>query len=192
MKSRLLFPCLALFGLTLLAGQASDPAALIAPKPLFRDPVYDGAADPVVVWNASQARWWMFYTNRRANVPWLSGVAWVHGCKIGIAESADGANWTYVGTAEIDLPADIGGTEPTLWAPDIVTAEQVKTAMAASPNGLSHQGAGGATADASHMFLTVVPGVFENCSTRAASSTSPAPTCGTGNMRPHSRSPRTV
>ena len=23
----------------------------VAPKPLFRDPVYDGAADPVVIWN---------------------------------------------------------------------------------------------------------------------------------------------
>ena len=40
-----------------------------ADKPLFRDPVFDGAADPVVVWNAAVQRWWMFYTNRRANQP---------------------------------------------------------------------------------------------------------------------------
>lgn len=112
-----------------------------APKPLFRDPVFDGAADPVVVWNPHVQRWWMFYTNRRANVPGLSGVAWVHGTKIGIAESADrGTTWIHVGTAEIELPSEIGGAEPTLWAPDVFTA----------PDGMHH------------LFLTVVPGVFEN------------------------------
>jgi hypothetical protein len=68
----------------------------------------------------------------------LSGVAWVHGSRIGIAESADGAHWAYVGTAQIELPAAIGGTEPTQWAPEIVTG----------PDGTHH------------MFLTVVPGVF--------------------------------
>ena len=36
----------------------------------------------------------MLYTNRRANVPGLRGVAWVHGTRIGIAESEDGgATW---------------------------------------------------------------------------------------------------
>ncbi|MEY8745235.1 hypothetical protein AB9M62_38850 [Bacillales bacterium AN1005] len=34
--------------------------------PLFRDPIYDGAADPVVVWNHVEQAWWMIYTNRRA------------------------------------------------------------------------------------------------------------------------------
>ena len=113
----------------------------VAAKPLFRDPVFDGAADPVVIWNPAVQRWWMFYTNRRANAAGLSGVAWVHGTKIGIAESADsGAHWSYVGTADITLPPDLGGTEPTHWAPDVITA----------PDG-SH-----------HMYLTVVPGVFED------------------------------
>lgn len=112
-----------------------------APKPLFRDPVHDGAADPIVVWNPHVRRWWMFYTNRRANVPGLSGVAWVHGTPIGIAESADGgATWTYAGTAEIALPEAVGGKEPTLWAPEIVTADD----------------------GTHHLFLTVVPGVFED------------------------------
>lgn len=112
-----------------------------AAKPLFRDPVFDGAADPVVVWNPHAQAWWMFYTNRRANVPGLSGVAWVHGTRIGIAESRNyGETWGYVGTAEIDLPDEVGGKQPTHWAPEIVTA----------PDG-SH-----------HMFLTVVPGVFED------------------------------
>ena len=64
---------------------ASALAGAPAPKPLYRDPVYDGAADPVVIWNPAVQRWWMFYTNRRANRPELSGVAWVHGTPIGIA-----------------------------------------------------------------------------------------------------------
>lgn len=115
--------------------------AAIAPKPLYRDPLFDGAADPVVVWNAQERAWWMFYTNRRANAPGLSGTAWVHGCRIGIASSADGGTtWRYAGTCEIELPAEIGGAEPTHWAPDIVS----------TPDGLHH------------MFLTVVPGIFED------------------------------
>ena len=80
----------------------------------------------------------MFYTNRRANVPGLSGVAWVHGTPIGIAESRDGGiTWKYAGDAHITVPPDIGGTEPTFWAPDVIAAPE-----------------GGY-----HMFLTVVPGI---------------------------------
>lgn len=129
----------------LLSPAGPLPAApgtdVAAPKPLFRDPVHDGAADPIVIWNPHVQRWWMFYTNRRANVAGLSGVAWVHGTRLGIAESADsGKTWAYLGTADIELPAEIGGTEPTHWAPDIVTA----------PDGTHH------------LFLTVVPGIFEN------------------------------
>lgn len=124
--------------------RTSLPAAefpAVAPKPLYRDPLFDGAADPVVVWNPHVQRWWMFYTNRRATAPGLSGVAWVHGTRIGIAESADqGVTWSYLGTANIDLPAEVGGREPTHWAPEVVT-----------DRGGGH-----------HLFLTVVPGVFEN------------------------------
>ena len=132
---------LLLLGLVATFGFAQSPNPARGVKPLFRDPVYDGAADPVVVWNPHVKRWWMFYTNRRANAPGLSGVAWVHGTRIAIAESADlGATWSYAGTADIELPPDIRGAQPTLWAPDVFTA----------PDG------------AHHMFLTVVPGVFEN------------------------------
>lgn len=131
----------ALIGLAAPGLAAAPEAADVAPKPLYRDPVFDGAADPVVVWNPHARRWLMFYTNRRANSPGLSGVAWVHGTRIGIAQSSDGgAHWSYVGTAGITLPAEVGGAEPTLWAPEVRT-----------------------TADGvHHMLVTVVPGVFED------------------------------
>ena len=86
----------------------------IAPKPLFRDPVYDGAADPALIWSRADRKWLMFYTNRRASATELPGVSWVHGTKIGIAESLDhGATWRYAGTADIDY----GGPNYTYWAP---------------------------------------------------------------------------
>jgi hypothetical protein len=120
------------------ASAAEGQAGKVAPKPLFRDPVYDGAADPVVVWNRAEARWFMLYTNRRANVPGLKGVSWVHGTRIGIAESVDGgAVWTYRGTADIAL----GAPEDSHWAPEVVW----------------HGGT-------YHMFLSLVPGMHEDWS----------------------------
>lgn len=110
-------------------------------KPLFRDPVHDGAADPSVIWNPHVQRWCMFYTNRRANDTNATGVTWVHGTRLGIAESADGGvTWRYVGTAQIELSPEFGGTNTTHWAPEIFTA----------PDGLHH------------MLLSVVPGIFQN------------------------------
>ena len=85
--------------------------------------------------NPRVKRWWMFYTNRRANVQGLSGVAWVHGTHIGIAESADGVTWKYVGTAAIKDGSGIADT--THWAPDIISDGKTF-----------------------HMFLTLVPGIF--------------------------------
>jgi len=122
----------------LLVGCAA-PRGGVAEKPLFRDPVHDGAADPCVVWNPHLKRWWMFYTNRRANETNAPGVSWVHGTRLGIAECGDGgAHWRYIGTAQIDLPPELGGAETTHWAPEVFTA----------PDGVHH------------MLLTVVPGIF--------------------------------
>ena len=96
-------------------------AGVLAPKPAFRDPVYDGAADPIVIWNPMVEKWWMFYTNRRATETHLPGVSWVFKTPIGIAESENGANWSYVGNANFpNLPIEAGGDSATLWAPDIV------------------------------------------------------------------------
>ncbi|MEJ2614902.1 MAG: hypothetical protein P8Z35_08090, partial [Ignavibacteriaceae bacterium] len=107
----------------------------LAPKPLFRDPVYDGAADPTVIWNQKEKKWFMFYTNRRANIDSLNGVTWVHGTHIGIAESSDGgATWQYRGTCNIPSPY----TE-TQWAPEVIEYQGIY-----------------------HMYLTYVPGIFNN------------------------------
>ena len=46
----------------------------MAEKPLFRDSVYHGAADPNVIWNQKEQKWFMFYTNRLANVKGLDSV----------------------------------------------------------------------------------------------------------------------
>ncbi|KAA9089630.1 glycoside hydrolase family protein [Microbacterium radiodurans] len=97
------------------------------PRELYRDPVYDGATDPVVVSDASGG-WWMFYTQRRAIHPDPGpGVAWVHGSRIGVARSDDGVSWSYVGTLEPDAaglrlapgapPAEVDRTH---WAPEVV------------------------------------------------------------------------
>ena len=109
----------------------------IADKPLFRDPVYDGAADPVLVWNKAEKKWFMFYTNRRANIEDPDGVKWVHGTRIGIAESVDGgATWQYRDTCNINYRPDKAYTH---WAPEV----------------LEHDGI-------YHMYLTYVPGIFND------------------------------
>jgi Glycosyl hydrolases family 43 len=106
-----------------------------APKPLYDDPIYHGAADPVIIYNKKAKKWWMFYTNRRASIQ-DSTVQWVHGTRIGIAESKDGRNWKYVDTCNINYRPDAGYTH---WAPDVI----------------EHKGT-------FHMYLTYVPGTFKD------------------------------
>ena len=125
--------------MTELAYGTDGSMQIPAPKPLFRDPVFDGAADPSIIYDDAEKKWKMFYTNRRANVPGLSSVSWVHGTPIGVAESLDGRAWTYRGT--VDFPKDIPHTSgtATYWAPAVLKHENTY-----------------------HMYLTVVPGVFED------------------------------
>lgn len=105
----------------------------VAPKPLYDDPVYHGAADPVIIYNKQEKKWWMLYTNRRASIV-DSTVKWVHGTRIGIAESSDGSTWKYVDTCNINYRPDEGYTH---WAPDVIEEKGIY-----------------------HMYLTYVPGVF--------------------------------
>ncbi len=95
-----------------LAETSSAPLA-----PLFRDPIYDGAADPTAIWNPHENACWVVYTQRRANVDGR-GVAWGHGCDIGIASSADGGrSWRYRGILS-GLEFERGRN--TFWAPELL------------------------------------------------------------------------
>lgn len=94
---------------------------------VYRDPVYDGATDPRVVIDAD-GLWWMFYTQRRASLDDAGpGVSWIHGSRIGVATSVDGAVWSYDGTLEptaSDLVLEPGPppaeVDRTHWAPEVV------------------------------------------------------------------------
>ncbi|WNB84406.1 hypothetical protein [Cellulomonas sp. ATA003] len=89
----------------------------LAPSPLFRDPVEDGAADPTLVWNPHERAWWMVYTNRRTTAPFEDGLAWLFGGSLGVASSTDGVRWDYRGTLT-GLEVEWGLN--TFWAPEIV------------------------------------------------------------------------
>ena len=122
-------------GFPIFAQTRTENANNIADKPLYRDPVFDGAADPSIIWNEKENKWFMFYTNRRAKDTTLDGVSWVHGTRIGIAESTDGAHWTYRDTCSIHYSFK----DLTYWAPDVIKFK-----------------------DTYHMYLTIVPGIFKD------------------------------
>ncbi|WDQ30297.1 glycosyl hydrolase [Paenibacillus marchantiae] len=107
--------------------------------PLFRDPIFDGAADPVVVWNRSEQTWWMIYTNRRATAGGPK-FAWVHGTDLGVASSADGGqSWTYRGTLT-GLEHEWGHN--TFWAPEIFWHEGKYHMYVSYIQGVPHDWAG--------------------------------------------------
>ncbi|QKS69760.1 glycosyl hydrolase [Paenalkalicoccus suaedae] len=90
---------------------------VIPASPLFRDPIFDGAADPTIIWNHHEQSWWIVYTNRRATAHG-QGVAWVHGTDLGVASSTDnGQTWTYRGVLE---GLDVEWGRNTFWAPEII------------------------------------------------------------------------
>jgi hypothetical protein len=128
-----------------LIGALALPVAsqAAAPKPLYRDPVTDGAADVSMVFDKAHSEWVMFYTNRRATLesPDPKDVAWVHATPIGMATSRDGLAWTYKGVASIPTQC----TGQTLWAPELHAESGVY-----------------------HLWLTVVPGVFHRWGEKGA------------------------
>lgn len=103
-------------------------------KPLFRDPIYDGATDPMVIYNEGEGNWWMFYTQRRVNFP-SRGVSGVYGSKIGIAVSDDGGNYWYYRGA-LDLEFEFGHN--TFWAPEIIFHEGVYHMYVSYIRGIHH------------------------------------------------------
>lgn len=87
--------------------------------PLFRDPIYDAATDPVVIYNNEEQCWWMLYTQRRSGSHHV-GVSNIHGTQIGVASSKDMKKWLYRGT----LPGlDFEPGHNTFWAPEVIYAQ---------------------------------------------------------------------
>lgn len=123
-----------LLSAALLAG-CSTPA----PRPLYDDPVWHGAADAATVYNRVLGRWEMFYTARRATLRLddPKDVSWVHGTRIGIATTDDGNTWHHAGEASFPEACTGGAVaQTTHWAPEILDQEGTY-----------------------HLWLTVVPGI---------------------------------
>ena len=115
---QLFIGCLLVLYLPGVAQEQADAldSLLFPSAPLFRDPVFDGPADPTVFWNFEEKNWWMIYTQRRANVSSFN-LAWVHGTAIGIASSDDGGvTWKYRGT----IPLTVEPGHNTYWAPEVI------------------------------------------------------------------------
>jgi len=110
-----------------------------ASAPLFRDPIYDGAADPTIIYNRQERSWWIVYTQRRANVD-CRGFAWVHGSDIGVATSCDGgASWRYRGILQ-NLEIEPGRN--TFWAPEILWHEGLYHMYVSYVRGVPHDWSG--------------------------------------------------
>lgn len=88
----------------------------IPPAPLYRDPIYDGPTDPIVIYNREEECFWMLYTRRRSTDISI-GVSSIHGTKIGVASSVDGVRWLYRGVLP-NLEFEPG--ENTFWAPEVI------------------------------------------------------------------------
>lgn len=120
---------------------AVDLSSQTPGAPLFRDPIYDGAADPIVRWNNVEKNWWMLYTARHANQN-TPGVAYCYGTNIGIASSDDnGKTWKYRG--ELDLDFEEG--KNTFWAPEIIYAERIYHLFVTYSRGVTTYWSGGAS-----------------------------------------------
>lgn len=94
------------------------------PAPMFDDPIWHGAADPTIIWNHQENRWFVYYTQRRASLKNAEGVNWCHGSAIGICSSEDGSNWQYEGICMGDDGLnDPIGKQCSWWAPGVDYSE---------------------------------------------------------------------
>ena len=113
----------------------------MVPAPLYRDPIYDGAADPMIIRKVSDGKYYMFYTQRRANQQ-VAGVSFAYGTRIGVSESVNGSQWHYRGALELDF--EFGHN--TFWAPEIVYDDGSETY---------------------HMYVSYIQGIYSDWSGKA-------------------------
>ncbi|MFT3749509.1 MAG: family 43 glycosylhydrolase [Agriterribacter sp.] len=113
--SNILLPVFLFVSILLCCNTLSAQQIRKAPAPLYRDPIYDGPADPVVIYNQAEKNWWMLYTQRRANMDGAD-VAYCFGTAIGVAVSDNGHDWSYKGSLALDFENGVN----TFWAPDVV------------------------------------------------------------------------
>ncbi|MBO5256746.1 MAG: glycosyl hydrolase, partial [Clostridia bacterium] len=106
------------------------------PSPLYKDPIYNGAADPMVIRKESDGKYYMFYTQRRANQQ-VENVSYCYGSMIGVAESKNGRDWHYRGALDLDF--EFGHN--TFWAPEIIY----------NPDDATY-----------HMYVSYIQGVYSN------------------------------
>ena len=110
------------------------------PAPLFRDPIYDGAADPVFIWNKVEKNWWILYTARRANQD-ANDVAFCYGTPIGVTSSDDhGKSWVFRGYLDLNFEK---GTN-TFWAPDVIYNKGIYHMFVVYIRGVRNHWGGGA------------------------------------------------
>ena len=112
----------------------------------FIDPVWGGAADPCIIYNDEAGEYFIYYTQRRANLAEPKGVTWMHGSAIGIASTKNGSAWNYRGICQGDdqLGDPIKGNR-TWWAPQVI-----------KDNGIYH------------MFVVYVNGIYPDFGTGKA------------------------
>lgn len=85
--------------------------------PLYADPLYNGAADPMIIKNEQNGKFYMFYTQRRASAAVPGSVSYCYGSDIGIAQAdCGGAYWYYRGALKLDF--EFG--KNTFWAPEVI------------------------------------------------------------------------
>lgn len=112
----------------------------VASSPLYRDPLFDGAHDPEMVWNYAEQCYWLLYLQNRYNIPLTdpAPLGRTSLTDIGLASTPDGGrSWIYRGVAEgLDVPASAradelppSGTQQyggaTWWRPAVTFADDI-------------------------------------------------------------------
>ena len=82
------------------AAEAAASRSRVAPAPLYRDPVHDGAADATLIWNRAEKCWWMLiYFVHQAEKEAAYRHAWLQIAQLGF----DGNTLTCERDAEVQL-----------------------------------------------------------------------------------------